>query len=68
MTMRYKHEGFEEAAQIEWGDELLLKARFGRSFDSERRRIYEEKERTGTTLHVRPESDDEEVNEKFSQP
>nr|AAL29208.1 RUX [Drosophila teissieri] len=67
LTTRYKHERFEEAARVAKGDELLLQARFGRSFDAARRRIYEEKERVGaTTLHLHAESDDEGMHEEFS--
>ncbi|EDV45972.1 cell cycle negative regulator roughex [Drosophila erecta] len=67
VTRRYRHENFEEAARLAKGDEILLQARFGRSFDAERRRIYEEKALEGaTTMHLHAESDDEEVNEEFS--
>ncbi|XP_037724743.1 cell cycle negative regulator roughex [Drosophila subpulchrella] len=61
VTRRYKHEGFDEAACPSIGDEVLLQERFGRSFDRERRRIYEQKERdkTTTNLHLRAESDEE---------
>ncbi|EDX02449.1 cell cycle negative regulator roughex [Drosophila yakuba] len=67
LTTRYKHDNFEEAERVAKGDELLLQARFGRSFDAARRRIYEEKERdSATTLHLHAESDDEGANEEFS--
>ncbi|XP_016931678.2 cell cycle negative regulator roughex [Drosophila suzukii] len=61
VTRRYKHEAFDEAACPSVGDEVLLQERFSRSFDRERRRIYEQKERdkTTTNLHLRAESDDE---------
>ncbi|XP_017064098.1 cell cycle negative regulator roughex [Drosophila eugracilis] len=66
VTNRYQHEGFAEAAPPTIGTEILLAERFGRSFDRERRRIYEAKEQEkSTTLHLRPESDDEEVSEEF---
>ncbi|KAH8368428.1 hypothetical protein KR084_011434, partial [Drosophila pseudotakahashii] len=65
LTNRYQHEGFDEAAPPSIGDELLLHERFGRAFDRERRRIYEQKEREKTTtLHLRPDSDDEDVTEQ----
>ncbi|XP_017009007.2 cell cycle negative regulator roughex [Drosophila takahashii] len=65
LTNRYQHAGFDEAAAPSIGDELLLQERFGRAFDRERRRIYEQKEHEWTTtLHLRPESDDEEVIEQ----
>ncbi|XP_016968335.1 cell cycle negative regulator roughex [Drosophila biarmipes] len=67
VTRRYKHEAFDEAACPSVGDEVLLQERFGRAFDRERRRIYEQKERdrTTTTLHLRAESDDESASQAF---
>lgn len=58
---RFQHERFDRAQIVSQGHELILKERFGRSFDVVRRRIYEQKERErATTLHLRAESDDDE--------
>lgn len=63
---RFQHERFDRAQIVSQSHELILKERFGRSFDVVRRRIYEQKERErATTLHLRAESDDEEVPSRY---
>ncbi|XP_022227398.2 cell cycle negative regulator roughex [Drosophila obscura] len=42
---RFKHIGFEEARPCTLSKEVVIKERFGRSFDRVRRRIHEQKER-----------------------
>ncbi|XP_016976736.1 cell cycle negative regulator roughex [Drosophila rhopaloa] len=66
VTNRYMHERFDEAAAPSIATEIILRERFGRSFDRARRRLYEQKERErSTTMHLRPESDDDEVVERM---
>ncbi|KAH8317296.1 hypothetical protein KR074_002240, partial [Drosophila pseudoananassae] len=63
----FHHHEFHNAQIVSLPHELLLQERFGRSFDAVRRRIYEQKEREpATTLHLRAESDDEEVPRTYS--
>ncbi|XP_017087407.2 cell cycle negative regulator roughex [Drosophila bipectinata] len=58
----FHHERFVNTQIVSQAHELILKETFGRSFDAVRRRIYEQKEQDrATTLHLRAESDDEEV-------
>ncbi|KAH8295964.1 hypothetical protein KR018_007258, partial [Drosophila ironensis] len=59
---RFHHVRFNEAQVVSQANELILRERFSRYFDLVRRRICEQKERErASTLHLRAESDDEEL-------
>ncbi|KAH8409112.1 hypothetical protein KR009_007621, partial [Drosophila setifemur] len=63
---RFQHERFDEAQVVSEANELLLRERFARSFDQVRRRLLEQKEaERSTTMHLRAESDDEELPSRY---